>query len=116
MKIKELKSDITDKEKIDIAYWERNVLALLIATIENNICIASGSEITCGWYYDLDNNWDGWKRVISLFNGTITYHIKDDFEVGKLPQIEPNWDGHTTIEKYEDILEFCEVHLENKDV
>lgn len=77
--------DLTETEAKDLAYYERNMLALRYAD---------------GWYYDTDNNWDGWKRVLSLDGGKMTFHIPDNFDVGNLKQIEPNWDGHTTEEKW----------------
>jgi len=76
---------MTVDETKDLAYLERNLLALRYAD---------------GWYYDTDNNWDGWKRVLSLDDGKMCFHIPDDFEVGCLIEIEANWDGHTTIEKW----------------
>jgi hypothetical protein len=107
MKIYEWKEDITPEEAENGAYWERNMLALHVAVVENHRCKASGQKITCGWYYDTDNDWDGWKRVISLYDGIITYHIPDDFDIGKLEQIEPNWDGHTTKQKYAMMMFTC---------
>jgi hypothetical protein len=76
---------MTETEAKDLAYYERNMLALRYAD---------------GWYYDTDNNWEGWKRVLSLDGGKMTFHIPDNFNVGNLKQIEPNWDGHTTEEKW----------------
>ena len=76
---------MSDKETADLAYWERNTLALHYAD---------------GWYEDRQSNYDGWLRVLSLDGGKITFHIPDDFDVGNLKQIEPNWDGHTTEEKW----------------
>ena len=77
-----------------------------------------------GWYYDnieidpwvceetgqMAQRWapryKGWQRVLSLENGSITFHIPDDFDVGNLPQIGiPNWDGHTTEQKWARIAE-----------
>jgi hypothetical protein len=86
-----------------LAYWERNVLALRYAE---------------GWYNDdvlftpvpgdgeptMVPRYAGWRRVLSLECGRITFHIPDDFDVGDLPQIEPNWDGHTTEEKWTRVL------------
>lgn len=89
MKIKTWKPDMTTEETKDLAYWERNVLALRYAD---------------GWYEDLENNYPGWKRVLSLENGACTFHIPDSFDVGDLRQIEPNWDGHTTEQKWQHIL------------
>jgi len=82
--------DLTSEEERDIAYAERNLLALKYAD---------------GWYYDTDNNWEGWKRVLSLDNGKINFHIPDHFPVGNLPEILPNWDGHTTKEKWQRVLQ-----------
>lgn len=112
MKIYEWKDGMTAEESKDGAYWERNMLALLLSSFMNNIVREAVKEITpdyypCGWYYDTDNNWDGWKRVISINNGTITFHIHDDFDIGFLPQIEKNWDGHTTKEKWTMIMKEC---------
>lgn len=85
MKIPCWKSGMTPREGQDIAYMERNLLAL---------CIADG------WYYDTDNNWEGYKRVLTIGEGQMCFHIPDDFDVGNLPQVKPNWDGHTTEEKW----------------
>ena len=84
------KKGVTGKEAVKIAYQERNLLALRYAD---------------GWYFDNDNNWEGWTRVLSLDGGKCCFHIPDEFEVGNLPKIEPNWDGHTTTEKWKRILE-----------
>jgi hypothetical protein len=105
--------DFKQYEK-DGAYWERNMLALYFAMYSNKAwkefneyLHEVGSDnakdpenVPCGWYYDTDNNWEGWLRVISLLDGRITFHIPDDFDVGNLPQIEPRWDGHSTEEKW----------------
>lgn len=79
---------MSDKEAKDLAYYERNMLALRYAD---------------GWYYDKENNWEGWSRVLSLEGGKLTFHIPDSFEIGNLPEIEPNWDGHSTEEKWQRI-------------
>lgn len=101
MQIKTWHEGMSDKETKDMAYWERNVLALKYAD---------------GWYDDVVINdegdtamvmarYDGWQRVLSLDGGKITFHIPDDFDVGNLPEIERNWDGHTTEEKWRRILD-----------
>jgi hypothetical protein len=90
MKIPEWRPGLAAEEERDIAYDERNLLALKYAD---------------GWYYDKDNNWEGWKRVLSLDTGKITFHIPDYFPVGELPEITPNWDGHSTSEKWRRIFE-----------
>lgn len=89
MKVKTWNKEMSVEETKDLAYWERNVLALNYAQ---------------GWYIDTENNYPGWSRVLSLENGKITFHIPDEFEVGSLPEIEPNWDGHSTFEKWSRIL------------
>jgi hypothetical protein len=89
MKIKTWTPEMTVEESKDLAYWERNALALYYAD---------------GWYHDKDNNYPGWSRVLSIEKGYITFHIPDDFVVGTLPEIEPNWDGHSTFEKWRRIL------------
>lgn len=112
MKIKTWHEGMSDAEAKDLAYWERNMLALRYAD---------------GWYND-DAPWtpeshaeaakhrlvigstnvpryEGWRRVLSLDGGKMTFHIPDNFEVGTLPEITPNWDGHTTEEKWARVLE-----------
>lgn len=89
MEIKTWNKDMSVEETKDLAYWERNVLALKYAD---------------GWYADMENNYPGWKRVLSLEGGKITFHIPDSFDVGNLKQIQPNWDGHSTEEKWRRIL------------
>lgn len=89
MKIKTWNPNMTVEETKDLAYWERNVLALKYAE---------------GYYEDWQSNYPGWLRVLSLENGSITFHIPDDFNIGDLKKIEPNWDGHTTEEKWKRIL------------
>lgn len=98
MTIKVWNESFTDKESKDLAYWERNMLALAFAD----------SSKGDGWYNDdMDigrarvPRFEGWRRVISLRNGSMTFHVPDEFPVGNLPQIERNWDGHTTKEKWE---------------
>jgi hypothetical protein len=113
--------ELSLEEQKDGAYWERNMLALYTAMYANKAwrefngyLKVAGSptakdpdNLPCGWYYDTDNNWDGWKRVISLFDGRITYHVPDDFDMGRLPEIKPNWDGHSTQDKYNMMMERC---------
>lgn len=110
---------LSEEECMRGAYWERNMLALAYAKRINNLYSAymtiqgiKDFKLSCGWYYDTDNGWYGWKRVISLDNGKICFHIPDDFDVGTLPQIEPNWDGHTTKEKWDRIAAKHDITLE----
>ena len=109
MNIYVYKDGMSEKEQKDGAYWERNMLALLLATYNNVVEKEDKETPTSGWYYDTHNNWDGWKRVISIKNGTICFHIPDDFNVGDLQQIKPNWNGHTTEEKWKHVMNMCGV-------
>jgi hypothetical protein len=111
MEIYTYKEGMTDKEQKDGAYWERNMLVLLLANVMNELHSKEiyGSMKESGWYYDTDNNWDGWKRVISLERGKYCFHIPDDFNVGELPEIKKNWDGHTTEEKWKRVMKKCGV-------
>jgi hypothetical protein len=77
--------NMTVEQVKDLAYYERNMIALRFAD---------------GWYYDIENNWDGWKRVLCLDGGKMNFHIPDSFDVGTLPEIAPTWDGHSTEEKW----------------
>lgn len=105
--IKTWHPNITDKEAKDIAYWERNMLALLLAVVLN----ATTNTIN-GWYRHDEEGYEGFSRVISLMDGKITFHVPDDFDLGSLPEIKPNWDGHTTEEKWRFVAEMCGVNLE----
>jgi hypothetical protein len=94
----------------NLAYWERNMLALYLANVMNNgITSANGENEESGWYVDTDNNWLGWLRVISIDGGRITFHIPDDFDIGNLKQIEPNWNGHSTSDKWDYVKRECGV-------
>ena len=83
------KPGITPEKERDIAYQERNLLALRYAD---------------GWYYDVVNLHSDWSRVLTLDDGKMSFHIPDDFPVGTLLKIEPNWDGHSTKEKWKQVL------------
>jgi len=96
------KDGISLQDQVNGAYWERNMLALLLAEVCNSWCREMGEELDSGWYYH--GEWNGWSRVISIMNGRFTFHVPDDFNLGHLPQIEPNWNGHTTREKWIDVM------------
>lgn len=102
--------EMSTEETKKLAYWERNMLALLVATLNNDLDNRTGCKqppFGSGWYHH--GEWDGWARVISIDEGRITFHVPDDFDLGDLPQIEPNWDGHTTKEKWKRVMAFCGV-------
>lgn len=93
--------EMTIDEQKNLAYWERNMLALYLAD-----CY----PLSSGWYRD--EQYQGWSRVISINIGAITFHVPDEFDMGNLKQIKPNWDGHTTTEKWERIMNACGVRYE----
>lgn len=99
--IKSWKPGLTPEEERDIAYWERNMLALHIA-----------AQSGAGWYRH--DEYPGWGRVISLGNGSLTFHVPDDFDILGLPEIENNWDGHTTEQKWEEIKKSAELWIEER--
>jgi len=96
------------EETKDGAYWERNMLALLLGKVMNNFN-DQRLEPVCGWFPHQGEPYEGWSRVISLGSGQITFHVPDAFNLGDLPQIEPNWDGHTTEQKWLNIMALCGV-------
>jgi hypothetical protein len=110
MEIYVYKKGMNLEEQVNGAYWERNMLALLLAKVSNQECMDFGCDLDCGWY--VHGEWEGWSRVISIFNGKITFHVPDSFDMGDLPQIEANWNGHTTEEKWKDVMEYCGISLE----
>lgn len=89
MEVKTWHPEMSDFETAQLAYWERNCLALKYAD---------------GFYKDTENNFQGWLRVLSLEGGKITFHVPDNFDVGNLSEIPKAWDGHTTVEKWKRIL------------
>jgi len=110
MRVRTWDPSMSVEETKDLAYWERNMLALRYAD---------------GWYPDvvvspasmgvlpiMVPRYRGWRRVLSLEGGSITFHIPDDFDVGNLPQIEPNWDGHSTEEKWRRVALGRDIQLE----
>lgn len=54
---------------------------------------------------DVSPRYAGWRRVLSLDEGAMTFHIPDTFDVGNLRQIDRNWDGHSTREKWIRVLQ-----------
>ena len=59
-------------------------------------------ECLCGWFYHTDSN--GIKgRFISLDGGEIILSIPEDFNTGMLPEIQPNWDGRSADEEWEEV-------------
>lgn len=96
-------------EQANGAYWERNMLALFLALESNRYCMDIGEELDSGYFHH--GEWEGWDRVISIHNGQYTFHVPDHFNLGSLPEIEPNWDGHTTEEKWHKMMKNCGIDL-----
>jgi hypothetical protein len=72
---------------LDEVYNDRNLLAATFAR---------------GYYWH-----EGWKvLVIDSPAGQLTYHVPPDFDIGRIPEIEPCWDGHSTPEKHERIMAY----------
>lgn len=104
------KEGMSAEETKNGAYWERNMLALLLAKAANDFSDEAGYPNDSGWY--VHGEYEGWTRVISINNGKITFHVPDDFDLGDLPKIEPNWDGHSTEEKWKAIMKLCGINTE----
>lgn len=108
--------DMSDKETADLAYWERNMLALRYADgwynddvpdpieVSDPYNLATSAAHVAPIVLRLKPRYQTWRRVLTLDGGEITFHIPDDFDVGNLPQVSPNWDGHTTEEKWQRIM------------
>jgi hypothetical protein len=109
MKMLVYKDGMSPEKEADVGYFDRNMLALLLANLMREV---KDKDLICGWYYDTENNWDGWKRVIALFGGSCNFHVPDDFDLGTLQEIEPVYDGHTTEEKWKKVAAFCGCKLE----
>ena len=87
------------------AYWERNMIAQLLGFLMNKHVSGSIS----GWYNENDKRYGNWNRIISLLSGSICFHVPDSFKISKnFPEIKNNWDGHTTAEKWKNIINFME--------
>lgn len=99
--------DQTLEEQKDGAYWERNMMVLLLARNMSAFNIPGTNKPAAGWYPHQGEGFEGWSRVISLYGGAATFHVPDDFDLGDLAQIEPDWDGHTTHEKWTLIMQLC---------
>lgn len=97
------------------AYWERNMLALLLATILRNVQDSRLESEAAGWYQHQGGEvYEGWSRVISLYWGAVTFHVPDDFDLGTLPEIAPNWDEHTTEEKWNRVMAMCGIEVNHE--
>ena len=109
----------SQEEQKNGAYFERNMLALYSAMSSNEVYRSTfgfvPADAESGWYPHEGEGFEGWSRVISINGGVFTFHVPDDFDLGDLPQIAPNWDGHTTEEKWTRIMIACGCKLEAGD-
>lgn len=104
----------TLEEQKNGAYFERNMMVLLMAISMSAYTMPESGSPAAGWYKHQGEGFEGWSRVISLYGGAATFHVPDDFELGNLPEIAPNWDGHSTSEKWELIMGMCGIVDTNK--
>jgi hypothetical protein len=105
------------KNERNLEKLERNLLAVLLAKFVNRYYIqAYGGSIpkgmTSGWYVDSNPEMVGFQRVISIDGGIYTFHVPDNFDLGDLPEIKPNWTGHTTDEKWATLRRVCNMREE----
>jgi hypothetical protein len=99
--------DQTLEEQKNGAYWERNMMALLLAVSMSKFAYPGTEKPAAGWYKHHGDGFEGWSRIISLYAGEVTFHVPDDFDLGALPEIEPNWNGHTTEQKWLLVMDMC---------
>ena len=116
--------DQTIEEQKNGAYFERNLLALLLAVNMSQFAIPGTNIPAAGWYrhpndlsIDLPPDypyWEseafsfyGWSRVISLYGGEVTFHVPDDFDLGSLPQVKATQNYLPTEEKWLAIMQMC---------
>lgn len=93
--------------------WERNMMALQYALRVNSILsgmfaamhVPCPKECLCGWYDAGECGTDHFSRILSLDGGEITFLIPDDFNVGNLPEIEPNGQNRTDFDQWNQIAE-----------
>jgi hypothetical protein len=122
----------TLEEQKNGAYFERNMMVLLMAVSMSQFPIPGTDQPAAGWYRHPNDSgiivvdafgfpggtdykyWEdksfsyyGWSRVIALYGGAVTFHVPDDFDIGALPQIQPCYDGHSTEEKWYRVMHMC---------
>ncbi len=127
--MKAWRKGMTDKEAADLAYWERNMLALRYADGWYNddidvikeeifaVFLPEDAPIDASRRRSIEKQprYPGWRRVLSVDDGTLTFHVPDDFDLGNLPEIIPNWDGHTTEEKWQYVACLRGIKFEEED-
>lgn len=115
--IKELheENSILDQRNGEI-YNERNLLAAYLVHVMNmfdnyRFMGAPPKGQKSGWYLD-DKGDENYQRVISINGGAITFHVPKEFDLGNMPEIANNWDGHTTEAKWNLIQRYCGMKVE----
>lgn len=110
--VKGWNSTFSLEDSKNLAYFERNMLAVFIGLICNDSWEnhPDFDLLKCGYY--VHGEWEGWSRVISLFGGQYTFHVPDEFDIGRLPLINANWDGHSTEDKWTKMMEICGMELD----
>jgi hypothetical protein len=92
--------DTPSKDQIDQVYEERNRLVALLARL-----FPSGKAITkiAGWEPEWHNC-----IYIDLPTGQASWHVHESqmHEFANLPDYTGQWDGHTSTEKYQRVLDF----------
>lgn len=88
----------SQKAQKDAAYLERNKLVALLASLFPSGIAKTAIE---GWSED----WHGCVYIdFPGFQASWHYHDSQAYLFEHLPPYEGSWDGHTTEEKYENLL------------
>lgn len=91
----------SQKAQKDAAYLERNKLVALLASLFPSGIAKTAIE---GWSED----WHGCVYIdFPGFQASWHYHDSQAYLFEHLPPYEGSWDGHTTEEKYEKIVELA---------
>ena len=110
--IQQYEQHIADlRQQKDQAYKERDMVLALAASAIDALASQRVVRAWLGRHQENDPNWeDDWRNVvfIQLPTGQLSWHIHDSelpWFAG-LPREGQAWDGHTTEEKYQRLLQF----------
>ena len=103
-KVRALSAEVISlQERKEIAYAERNQVAVLAAKLASHL----GYPFGIARHQDDGTDWGDWTHVlfIDLLTGQVSWHLRTS-EAAELmlegfPKYEGTWDGHTTDDKYE---------------
>jgi hypothetical protein len=109
LQMQQLDSDAEYKTLLkqkDDAYAERNKCVALLA----RMAIATGLKAGLGKHDEKDESWDDdWRNIVfvELPSGQVSWHIQETElpMFSFLPVYSGTWDGHTTSEKYQRVLD-----------